>query len=67
MEKKKRKPATITLARVRRLVRKCQAQHERTRAIFEQSNDPRDKWLAERVIGGIQACDDILTALKGKP
>ena len=53
------------LARVR-LVRKCQAQHETTRAIFEHSHDPRDKWLVQRVIGGIQACDDLLTALKGR-
>ena len=54
-------------ARVRRLVKKCQAQHEATQAIFELRHDPRDKWLVQRVIGGIQACDDLLTALKGKP
>lgn len=66
MDKKTRTPATITLARVRRIVRKQRSEREKRLVTYQASRDPRDRILSERVEGGIAACDDLLTALMGR-
>jgi hypothetical protein len=49
---------------VRRLVRKIKALHLKTHGLVTQSNDPCNAALAKRILGGIEACDDILVALR---